>query len=125
MRTIQLRTDRQASIVDTKVDLEYLQSCVGGYIEAVGLEFEGQGATMYLNEEGKLNGLPVNAVATVLAAGQIHRSDLIVGNVVLVGAPDENGDDTGLPSEFETFVRVAGGILREEPASMTDSPRND
>ena len=80
------------------IDLAFLQECVGGYIEAVNLpSFEG--ATMYVNEEGKLNGLLINLYATQLFQGDYGKTDVIVGDIVLVGATDSEGYDTGLTDE--------------------------
>ena len=76
----------------TKVGtLDDYQKIVGGYIEVVVLA---DGCSMYVNEEGKLDGLPVNAAATVLVPG-----DVIVGNVLIVGPTDDEGDDTDIPDE--------------------------
>ena len=44
-----------------KFTLEELQRLVGGYIERVPMS---NGKSMYVNEEGKLNGLPYNEKAT-------------------------------------------------------------
>lgn len=61
-------------------DLETLQGAVGGYIERVGIT---TGMVMYVNEEGLLQGLPLNVMATGMAGRHI------VGNVV-VGVEKEN-----------------------------------
>lgn len=65
----------------TDFQLEELQRIVGGYIEIVYLNDR---QVMVVNEEGKLNGLPVNSIAT--AAYQIARqytNDFIVGDVLI------------------------------------------
>ena len=62
------------------------QSVVGGLITsifAVNGDIEG-----YANDEGLLLGLPLNPVASILF-GQY-----LVGNVVIIGAPDDEGKDT-------------------------------
>jgi hypothetical protein len=57
-----------------KFGLDELQKFVGGYIEILSL-----GAlVMVVNEEGKLNGLPVNLNAT-----DIWGKDVIVGDVLI------------------------------------------
>lgn len=48
-------------------DLESLQAVVGGYIEF--LRFQ-DGSMMVVNEEGRLHGLPLNAVASFIAASK-------------------------------------------------------
>lgn len=67
--------------------LEQLQTLVEGRIEIVDLQDEeGNGPELIINEEGKLEGLPVNIEATMLYEKKYGRSnsDIIVGNVVLV-----------------------------------------
>jgi hypothetical protein len=68
--------------------LEWLQEKVGGYIECLSfskpLTYNGKTYLgMMLNDEGKLQNLPVNEVATALAIKGGLRYDVIVGNVVL------------------------------------------
>lgn len=108
MKTIVVPIEGDVRVEDvSKIDLDYLSGVVGGYIEAVTLR--GVKVTMYINEEGKLDGLDVNRRATQLAwaGGGIDYSDFIVGNVVLVGAPDTLGNDTGLTEwQVERFSKA-------------------
>ena len=60
--------------------LEELQKYVGGLIEVVPLDGH---TVMVVNEEGKLNGLPVNRAATDIYETFNHIGDFIVGDVVL------------------------------------------
>ena len=59
--------------------LKELQTIVGGYIECLSLK---NGMTMVVNEEGKLEGLPYNDLATDIAYNSGYM-DIIVG-IVLV-----------------------------------------
>lgn len=59
-------------------NLETLQKAVGGFIELV---YTRDGDEMYLNEEGKIHGLPLNIKATELYGNQ---NDVIVGDVVVI-----------------------------------------
>lgn len=63
----------------TDFSLEELQTIVGGHIEIVQL---GDKRIMVVNEEGKLNRLPVNVKATFIVNG-IGYKDTIVGNVLV------------------------------------------
>lgn len=79
--------------------LEELQTVVGGHIEIVAL-FDGR--MMVLNEEGKLDNLPVNVVAT----GMFNHPprawfDPICGNVLVCYA---NWLDAPEPDEDEDYV---------------------
>ena len=58
----------------TDFSLTELQAVVGGFIEVVHLP---DGRLMVVNEEGKLNGLPVNPKASEL------YPDIIVGDVLV------------------------------------------
>lgn len=73
--------------------LAELQSMVGGYIEPVRLEGD---RIMWVNEEGKLQGLPLNAVATNIA-GMFNMGtatlDHIVGDVLLATRAESGEDD--------------------------------
>lgn len=77
--------------------LEALQNGVGGYIERIPTPTDE--INIWGNEEGKILNLPVNSRAT-LFWNQIYNnplSDVLVGNVVITGGPDRNGDTTGVP----------------------------
>ena len=67
-----------------------LNRMVGGYLEALNLD---DGRIMWVNEEGKLHGLPLNPVADRIAHSQtgIAPWDRVVGDVV-IATPEESGD---------------------------------
>jgi hypothetical protein len=90
-----------------KISLEFLKDRVGGWVEAVDISLPNEPeVSMYLNEEGKLKGLPYNPRASKLAAGSIRASDYIVGTVVLCGPVDEDGEDTGLAETQTEWLRL-------------------
>lgn len=60
--------------------LEEMQEIVGGYIEFVWLS---PFYLMVVNEEGKLNGLPMNDSATDLLRLYKDTTDFIVGDVLV------------------------------------------
>ena len=71
---------------------------VHGYIEAVYLD----GVVAYVNEEGKLEGLPKNQVATDLAHAHnaIYGDDWIAGNMLIAGECDDEGEMMPLTNEW-------------------------
>jgi hypothetical protein len=74
---------------------------VGGYLEAVSLD--SPSSTLYVNEQGKLNDLPINPRATMLLRAHqpaLRFFDYIAGDALLTGPVDEQGDDTNVPDEF-------------------------
>lgn len=91
-------------------DLATFQALVGGYIEHVDFGIYG----LYLNEEGKLNGLPINRLATELWSAAYGPTDILVGPVVLVGLANEDGDDTDLPVEVIDHLRNRGFRIEDE-----------
>lgn len=78
------------------VSLPNMQRLVDGYVELLNLP---GGVSMYLNEEGKIKGLPVNGAANrliaVLGDPGLAYDDFIVGNVVLLGAVNASGESDG------------------------------
>lgn len=64
----------------TEFTLEELQGFVGGYIEIVPLR---DGTHLICNEEGKLNGLPLNDEASAVWVKSYGFTDLIVGDALV------------------------------------------
>ena len=95
---------------------EALQQRVGGWIEAVSSD-DGQ-VTLWINEEGKLIGLPINELGTELwyllnpaAAGY----DVLCGPVVVSGGCDEEGETLSIPAELaialQKLVEMRSAVL--------------
>ena len=86
-------------------DLDAYRSLVEGKLEVLSLERPT--ASMYLNEDGKNLGLPVNARATMLLwahSKQLRFQDYIVGDVFLTGPVDPHGWDTSVPDELTALL---------------------
>ncbi|MFC4372246.1 DUF3846 domain-containing protein [Citricoccus nitrophenolicus] len=86
-----------AAYATTTNGLDDFQRLTGGDIEPV----TGPGWTAYLDEEGKVKGRAANDRADhfmhwVSPCG-LAAWDTIVGDVVLVGPVDDEGDDTAAP----------------------------
>ena len=90
-----IHTDGEVSTFSLPDDeLAALQGIVGGWVQCIDLE---PTISMWLNDEGKLIGLPHNPVAQELWDRRFGPgTDMIVGNVVITGGTDENGDTVGL-----------------------------
>jgi hypothetical protein len=94
---------REIELTD-KVPLKMLQEAVGGYIEAVPYfsQFEGKDCVVFCNENGKLEGLPLNLRATVawdvgmggaMARGGRAMSDVLCGDIIVItGDPELLGE---------------------------------
>jgi len=77
MKVITKQPDENAQVTELEGGLSSLQHVVGGYIEAIDFIND---SVLICNEEGKLNGLPVNF---------IFGNDFIVGPVIICGTSDE------------------------------------
>jgi len=77
----------------------WLHDQVNGYLESVTLP----NSILLINEEGKLQNLPYNKVASELFR-IINTNDVIVGNAVLVGPVDNEGNFTQIPQDIIDHV---------------------
>ena len=85
--------------------LKVLQTAVGGYVQAIDLNHT---VTMWINEEGKLEGLPLNFHGTMFWSARFgFGTDQIVGDVVFTGGTDQEGDTLGLTPDVEKTIREA------------------
>lgn len=62
---------------------------------------------VFVDEEGKMNGQPVNVFASDLLRAHrcIFPQDYICGKIMFVGYPDEQGKATDVDPELEQIVR--------------------
>lgn len=100
-KVITIKADGTMEIVEENLTLEFMQGAVGGWVQAVELireadEIQDTTVSLWLNEEGKFSGLERNNVATYLWARSYGLTDVIMGDVVLTGGTDEDGDTLGL-----------------------------
>lgn len=90
--------------------LEDYQAAVGGWIEAVDLlDF---GVTIYVNEEGLLRHLPFNSRASFLwwyHVPEARQKAMLVGDAVLIGLPDRNGNSPDLPDAVREILLSSAG----------------
>lgn len=94
-----IKTDGTQEIKEFTVgdSYELIREGVGGWIECVALpELD---ADMWVNEEGKLVGLPFNAFGTALWASHYGLTDIILGDIVITGGANGEGDTIGLTEE--------------------------
>lgn len=91
-------TDELPHIVET-TGLADLQKAVEGFVEAV----PGEDFTAWVNEEGKITGMPFNPRADRflhLSIPELSTFDCIVGPVIITGGVDEDGDNTDITPEL-------------------------
>ena len=93
-----IKTNGTTEVVDISTDaLATLQGAVGGWVQAIDIT---DTLTMWVNEEGKLEGLDHNPRAQQYFDMRFGSgADIIVGDAVFTGGTDRNGDTLGLDSE--------------------------
>ena len=98
VKAITITTDNTVTCFDMdKNSLELLQKAVGGYVQAINLD---DTLTLWCNEEGKMMNLPHNEKAQILWDNVFGSgTDYIVGNIVLTGGADDEGEIIGLTDE--------------------------
>ena len=89
-----IKPDETPSLIEFEESLENLQRYVGGNIEII-QPFEDDDVDVIINEEGKLNGLPLNRLLT--SKGNII--DALMGDILIVGANNETGETISIPEE--------------------------
>ena len=105
MKGLIIRTTGEMEFADFEFGNSYntIKEAVGGWIECVHLP--SLGADLWLNEEGKLIGLPLNSHGTTLWAKEYGHTDFIVGDIIITGGADEEGETLGITPE-----QIAGVI---------------
>ena len=94
------------TVMATKLEsLKELQGAVGGWIELIRCGSLGSG---FINEEGKLKGLPINLLATLIwhKTSPTMKGDFLVGDVVFCGNEDQHGNTKDIKKEFESFIKA-------------------
>lgn len=100
-------------------DGDALRAVLGGLLEAAPAD---ESVTVWVNEEGKLDGLPVNRLAMdVWVRWDVHRCilhgrDWLAGNVVVTGGTSPSGRTLDLPEDARRWIlRVARDAGAETP----------
>lgn len=93
-----------------KFTLQELQAMVGGYIEHVILPRGNGHVQAFVNEEGKLTGLPYNEVASKIYGRE--PADVIVGTMVIVSTEDVGPD----PTRYADHIKYGAGW--KEPVKL-------
>lgn len=102
IKAIKIPAEESEPITLIDIDgLKDMQTNVGGLIEV--MDIDRPDATLICNEEGKVIGLPMNRRATLVLWTHLTRwrgMDALMGDVLVVGRPDDEGDTTSVPDEL-------------------------
>lgn len=93
---------KEIELVQDEAQLKILQEAVGGWVQAIDFT---PTLTLWCNEEGKLNGLPINPMATFLWERYFGFTDIICGNVIFTGGTGDEGETLGLNEETAKQLR--------------------
>jgi hypothetical protein len=103
-KAVVMGTDESVTVVDLDGPdgtLKVLQTAVDGWVQVVDLTST---MSIWVNEEGKLNGLPYNKIATDIFQRRFGAVDVMVGNAVLTGGTDSDGETLGLTDEQVAMI---------------------
>ena len=101
MKVLTMTADQKVFGESLNGSLEDLQRVVGGWVQAIPLS---DTITLWINEEGKMDGLPYNHNATLIWEHFYGKgTDIVVGNAFFTGEADENGDTKDI-SESDFFL---------------------
>lgn len=91
-----IKTDGTKEVVLFTQDtfLKLAQDTVGGWVQM--LPLPKKGIDLWLNEEGKMIGLDQNPVATALWSEDWGMTDYMVGNAIITGGVNDEGETLGL-----------------------------
>jgi hypothetical protein len=90
MKAVRIRVDGTVDEIDG--GYESLSNAVDGWLEIA--PTPGSPFVMFCDEEGKIKRKPFNPRANLIADRYRNWNDPLVGDVVLVGPTDRNGDNT-------------------------------
>jgi hypothetical protein len=99
MNAVIIKATGEKSVVEftNETAYEVLSGTVGGLIQCVSLP--SKGLDLWVNEEGKLIGLPQNPIGTALWSDDYGLTDVISGDIIFTGGDDDEGRTLGLTDE--------------------------
>ena len=109
-KVISITTDNIVEVKEVEsIEYETLSTAVNGMIELVSIS---EDIDMWLNEEGKLIGLEPNVIATMLFYKAFSQFDIVMGNVIITGGSDDEGNTIGLSdaSIIDIMTMLQSGI---------------
>jgi hypothetical protein len=100
-KAVIISTEGHKSVVEFEFGKSYqlLSDAVGGMIECVGLK----DADLWCNENGIAEGLDLNMIASAIYSEAFNASNPILGNVIITGSVDAEGETLGLTDEQVTY----------------------
>ena len=100
MKVLFIQPLKAPKTVEIDGSLESMQKLVGGYIETI-YPFEDGEISLVCNEEGKLEGLPLNR-ALYDSEGEIY--DIVAGSFFICSAPSDSENFESIEDEKLPFL---------------------
>ena len=122
IKALLINTDSSTEAITLPRDysqrVEVLQQHVGGPIDFIHmLREDGQCADAIINHEAKTLNLPVNELATAAFGPEdLIPADGIAGPMVVMGAPDEHGEETNISEDLADEIIAMEPCYREQPS---------
>jgi hypothetical protein len=108
---LRVNTDFTTEVLDlSSNEYDQLSTSVGGLIQVVPLRDD---LYIVVNEEGKLVGLPINLVGTHMWNRSYGETDVMMGDVVFIGATDDEGETLPLSLAWVTQIQELAAKLRK------------
>jgi hypothetical protein len=111
MFAVKISADDHIETIDFPLTDQYsiLSKAVNGLIECVPINIDGKRMDMWVNEEGLLDRLPYNSMATFLADNSARGLAMtpIVGDVIVTGMPNDRGDVFPLSLDESNLLKRA------------------
>jgi len=110
VKILRVDVDATTEVLHVQNNLDGLKAAIGGgWLEPIGPTSGGGGWSAYLDEEGKIKGMRVNATATQLARliGW-NSADVLCGPVIFLGPVDANGDETDVGDDVLGVAQIQG-----------------
>ena len=121
MRALIIRTDGRYFVEKVEPGLRSMRTIIGGDIESMLLDKEGK-MKIYIDEAGKIKGLPVNKDATAIFLSFFRDEDYIAGDVVICGINGKGFDCSLTEAQIkELKVRKLIGSCILDPDGMLTS----
>jgi hypothetical protein len=84
--------------------LDDMQSLVQGHVQML-RHPKRNDVSLWVNDDGKHMGLPMNERATSLMEGTLMPGDVIVGNMVITGADYRTGATLSVPENYDDLPK--------------------
>ena len=118
-KAVVITTEGTKSVVTFTIGNSYkiLSDTVEGMIECVRLS---ENEDLWCNENGIAEGKPLNLIASAIYSETFNAGNPILGNVIITGGADDEGETLGLSDELiEKWMAYSKQVI---PTSYLTSP---